>query len=137
MMKIEWIIIAEGLGSASNGAMTVIGINQNLVVTQSAPVITKRAVIAHLVTHDGSLADKELGVSIKVLAPAGQVLAAQTVPAKTGTPLWADMQVTFDIFAEFPLRLPDYGDYTFAVEVTGPSGETVTGQTYLYVRKPV
>jgi hypothetical protein len=84
----------------------------------------------------GSLADTELGVSIKVSAPSGEMLVAQTAPAKTGTPLWADLPVTFDIFGEFPLRLPEYGTYVVEVEITDPNEDRAKGQANFYVRKP-
>jgi hypothetical protein len=136
-MKIEWLILAEGLGTAANGAVTAIGVNQNLVVTPTLPVMTKRAVLAHLAAEDDTLANTELGVSTKVLGPAGQVLAAQTASAKTGTPLWTDLPITFDLFAEFPLRLADYGTYVVEVEVTGPDGSAAKSRANFYVREPV
>jgi hypothetical protein len=135
-VKIEWIIIAEGIGSASNGAITAIGLNQVLIVAPSLPVTTKRAVMVHLVLDDDSLTNVELGLAIKVLSPSGQVLAAQTAPAIVGTPQWADLPITYDIFSEFPMRLSEYGTYVVNVEITRPDGSSTKGQANFYVREP-
>jgi hypothetical protein len=136
-MKIEWIFLAEGFGTAANGVVTAIGVNQNLIVAPALPITTKRAVLAHLVAEEGTLANAELGVSAKVLGPTGQVIAAQTAPATIGSPLWPDLPITFDLFAEFPLRLADYGTYVVEVEVTRPDGSTAKGHANFYVTKPV
>jgi hypothetical protein len=135
-MRIEWIILAEGLGSASNGAVTAIGVNQNLIVAPSLPVMTKRAIMVHLTADDDRFTNAELGLAIKVLSPSGQVVAAQTSSAKTGAPPWPDLPATFDVFAEFPMRLAEYGAYVTDIEVTAPDGAQAQAQASFYVRAP-
>jgi hypothetical protein len=135
-MKIEWIILAEGFGSASNGAVTAIGVNQNLIVTPNLPVMTKRAIMVHLGADDGSFTDSELGLAVKVLSPSGEVVAAQTSSMKTGAPPWPDLPVTFDVFAEFPMRLAEYGTYVTDVGITAPDGTPAKAQASFYVRAP-
>lgn len=135
-MKVEWVIIAEGLGTAGNGAITAIGINQVLIIASTLPINTKRAIMVHLVDDDDSLADKELGLGVKVLSPSGKILVAQTAPARTGKPQWPDIPVTFDIFTEIGLLLAEYGTYVVDVEVTLPDGTGTQAQANFYVRKP-
>lgn len=136
-MKIEWTILAEGLGTSANGAVTAIGLNQNLIVTPTLPVMTKRAVLAHLIAEDDGLTNSELGISVRVLSPVGQVLAAQTGAGIIGIPPWPDLPAAFDLFAEFPLRLADYGNYVVEVDVTGADGISMKGQASFYVRSPL
>lgn len=136
-MKIEWMIIAEGFATNGSGAITAIGVDQIMIITPILPITTKRAVMVHVVADDESFADKELGLAIKVLSPSGQVLAAQTAPAKAGPRQWADIPVTFDIFTEFPLRLTEFGTYVVDIEVSHPDGMRVQGQTDFYVREPL
>jgi hypothetical protein len=137
MMKIEWTILAEGLGTAANGAVTAIGLNQNLILTPTLPVMTKRAVLAHLTAEDGALAEAELGIAVRVLSPVGQVLAALTTLGKVGPQPWPDLPVSFDLYTELPLRLTDYGTYVVEVDVTGPEGASAKSQTNFYVRGPL
>jgi hypothetical protein len=135
-MKIEWVILAEGFGSASNGAVTAIGVNQNLIIAPSLPVTTKRGIMVHLVADDDSLADAELELAVSILNPSGKTLVAQASSMRTAVPQWPDLPVTFDIFAEFPLRLSEYGSYTIDISVSAPHGEQATGTTSLHVRPP-
>ena len=135
-MRIEWVILAEGFGMASSGALTAIGLNQNLIIATTLPTMAKRAVLAHVTAGDGSLADSELGVAIEVIAPSGQRLVNQTGVAKAGPPLWPDLPVSVDIFTEFPVDLHEYGTYSIAVKITGPDGTEATGEVSFHVHAP-
>jgi hypothetical protein len=54
--------------------------------------------------------------------PVGQVLAAQTASARMGTAQWPDLPSAFDLFAEFPLCLGDYGSYVVKVDIMDSDG---------------
>jgi hypothetical protein len=135
-VKIEWIILAEGLGTASNGAVTAIGVNQNMIAIPSLPATTKRAVMAHVTADDGTLAGFELGVSITVLGPSGQALVTQTGIAKGGTPLWPDLPVSVDIFTEFHVPLQEYGTHVVQVRISALDGDEEMGDVNFYVFAP-
>ena len=135
-MKIEWIILAEGLGTASNGAVTAIGVNQNLIVTPSLPATTKRAILAHVTADEGTLAGFEFGVSITVLGPSGQAIVTQTGMAKAGTPLRPDLPVSVDVFTEFPVTLQEYGTHVVQVRVSALDGAEEMGGVNFYVLAP-
>lgn len=134
-MKIEWVLIAEGFGVGGNGAITAIGIDQVLIIAPSLPATTKRAVLVHLIADD-SVADKDLTLAVKVSTPSGQVLAAQTTPAKIGAPQWPDIPLTFNIFIDVPMQLTEYGTYVVDVKVTCPDGNVVEHQAEFYVCEP-
>jgi hypothetical protein len=134
-MKIEWVIIAEGFGAGGNGAITAIGIDQVLIIASRLPANTKRAVLAHLVADD-SITDKELTLAVMVLAPSGQVLAAQTAPVKIGAPQWPDIPITFNIFTDIPMQLTEYGTYVVDVKVTAPDGDSIEHRAEFYVCEP-
>lgn len=136
-MKLEWIILAEGFGTNSNGAVTAIGINQRVVIAPGLPADTKRGVIAHFST-DGELAvGDEIEVSVSVTDPAGNPVMAMTAPARPNpTPHWPGVPGGVDIFLEIPLRLAAYGKYEVTLSLTPPGGEKVTGHVPLYVAEP-
>lgn len=136
-MKIEWAILAEGIGTASNGAVTVIGANQNLIVSPTLPVSAKRAVMVHLTADEDDLTGVDLRVALSVMSPSGAVLAEQAGSAETGEPQWPDLPVTFDIFTEFSMQLTEYGPHVVNVTVERQNGENVASKVNLYVYEPL
>lgn len=136
-MNLDWIILAEGFGTASNGAVTAIGINQPVVIAPVLPITTKRGVMAHFVDVKSELAGQELEVTLTVSDAAGNAILAQTAPARMNSvQQWPDLPNGLDIFLEVPLRLPRHGAYEIALSVRLPEGESVTGRVPFYVREP-
>jgi hypothetical protein len=135
-VNLDWIILAEGFGTASNGAVTAIGINQQVVIAPSLPITTKRAVIAHFVDSNGGLAGQELEVTLTVTDPSGKTLLTQTAPARTNAnPPWPELPSGLDVVLEIPLRLSEHGSYEISLSLKPPSGEPVIGHVPLYVKE--
>jgi hypothetical protein len=136
-MNLDWIILAEGFGTASNGAVTVIGINQQVIITPSLPITTKRGVLAHFVDSSAELAGQELDVTLSVTDSAGKTLLTQTAPARmNATPPWPDLPSGVDVFLEIPLRLSEYGSYEISLSLKPPSGDPIIGRVPFYVKEP-
>jgi hypothetical protein len=133
-MRVEWIIIAEGFGTNSNGAVTAIGINQRVVIAPTLPTTTKRGVIAHFSSDSHVEIDREFEVSLNVADPAGDLIVAMTSPAKF-SPIqkWPGVPEGIDIFLEIPLRLATPGEYRVSLSLTPPGEERITGHVPLYV----
>ena len=136
-MKIEWVLLAEGIGQDARPAMTVIGLNQNVLVAPSLPAPTKRAVIAHLVADDKpwNPGDK-VTVRFSVMSPSGQVIAAQTAQATVGEQAWSGLPASTDLPAEMLLTISEYGVHRFEVDVQTSTGEEMNGEVDLYVISP-
>lgn len=136
-MKIGWVLLAEGLGQDAKGAITVIGLNQNIFAASSLPSTTKRAVVAHLVADDKPLkpGDK-LTVRFSVMSPSDQVISAQTAQATVGELAWPDLPATSDLPAEMLLTFSEYGMHRFEVAVQTSIGEEMKGQIDFYVVTP-
>ena len=135
-MKLEWIILAEGFGTASNGAVTAIGINQEVIITPSLPATTKRGVFAHFVDSSGSIAGQELEVTLTVTDPGGKTILTQTAPARmNANPPWPELAKGIDVFLEIPLRLSEYGAYEISLSLKLPDGETIVGRVRFYVKE--
>lgn len=136
-MKVEWILLAEGLGQDAKGAITVIGLNQNVLGAPSLPVTTKRAVVAHFVADKGSLAPGDkLTLRFSVTSPSGKVIAAQTAQATIGQLPWPDLPASSDLPVELGLTFYEYGTHRFEVAVQTADGQEVTGQIDFYVVTP-
>lgn len=139
-MRLEWILMAEGFGSSSIGAVTVIGVNQNLFITSNLPAITKRGVLAHFVADAAEaarLTGKEITLSAQVIDPSGEVIMAATVGGAFPPQPLPDLPGGLDINTEFPLRINSYGIYEIRISTRPPEGDEITGSTYLHVREPI
>src|SRR5215469_15336594 len=93
-MRLEWVLLAEGVGTNSAGAVTAISINQNVFATQSLPATTKRVILAHFageVEETAGLAGKEVTVSVQVLSPSGEAVFATSAGGKFPPPTYSDL----------------------------------------------
>ena len=131
---IEWLILAEGLGQDVEGAFTFIGVNQNALLAETLPVVTKRAVIAHIAQDGDDLKEgDEVNADFKVSSPSGIVVAQARVSFTLGTKRIKTLPTELDIPAELALEIKEYGAYTVTVEVEIPGSSPVTRELSLYV----
>lgn len=139
-MKLVWILTAEGFGTDANGAVTAIGINQNIVASEILPATTKRVIIAHFVmdsSESDKLAGHEITVAAQVVSPSGDVIAATTAPAKLPGPApWPNLPMGLDVVFQLPLQMPSYGRYEVTISTQAPGSDKIQGSEYLYVRDP-
>jgi len=136
-MKLEWIILAEGIGQDAKGATTAIGLNQNILATPSLPATTKRAVIAHLMADQGAMNPGDrVTVRFTVTSPSGHVIAAQTAQATIGQIAWPDLPVYWDLPVELLLTFSEYGTHKFEVSVQTANGQEAEERIDFYVVVP-
>jgi hypothetical protein len=131
-MKLEWMVMAEGLGSDASGALTLIGVNRNVLVAAALPAITKRAVLVH-VTGAPTDIPSDVQVNFSVLSPSRKVLVAQNASLKLAPARWANMPAFFDIPAEFELTIREYGDHTIRAEIE-LNDESLSSEISLHVQ---
>jgi hypothetical protein len=130
-------VLAEGLGQGLPGIYSVIGIHQNLLVTESVPVAVKRAVFTHVVAEPGEIEPGQfVRFAIRVEDPSGSIISANTGSIPVAPVPFPKLPAVFDIPAETLLNFDQFGTYTFTVEVTPPSGETMSQKLHLYVTEP-
>src|ERR1700728_4346746 len=140
-MKLEWIILAEGLGQDAKAAVTVIGIGQNMLLSPTLPALTKRAILAHFVENgsdDAGSAVKagdQLVFSVRVTSPSGKVITAMNTPATLAPKVWPDLPASIDMPAEMVFTCPEYGRYEISVDASLPSGDAIGGSIDFYVRE--
>jgi hypothetical protein len=135
-MKLEWVILAEGLGQDSKGAVTAIGLNQNVLITPTVPASTKRAIMAHFVEDgDAVKTGDKMTFRVTFVSPSGKIINALTSPATLAPMPWSDLPISIDMPAEMVLACVEYGTYTINAEVELPTGETMSGNVKFYVRE--
>ena len=119
-MRLEWIILAEGLGADAKGALTVIGLNQNVLITPTLPATTKRAILAHF-TENGAEAKPGEPIFFRVsfVSPSGKTISAQNGSAQFTLSRWPDIPAAIDLPAEMILNCSEYGDSSDRGQPTG------------------
>lgn len=137
-MRIESVLLAEGVTADSRGALAVIGLNQNIFPAATLPATTKRAILAHIVEDPGMIqSNARFGFSLRVSGPGGNVILAQTVSVSVAHVPWPLLPATTDLPLELVLTLSEYGTYRFDVEVQPPGdGAPLTGHAEMYVVRP-
>jgi hypothetical protein len=132
-MKLDWLIMAEGIGQDAAGVLTLIGINQNVLVTSALPAVTKRALVAHVLDDGSTLSEGAVLTAVfSATSPSGDVLASLEGKATVGRRRLSDHPVTLDLPAEVPLQITEYGTYMLGVRVSA-ANESVTGELALHV----
>jgi len=139
-MKLEWIFLAEGFGRDSKEAVTAIGINQTVHVTNELPAVTKRGVFAHLTDPEGLLNEGDtISMALEIKSPSGRTVAAHAAEAAVGQLPWPDLPTGVDVVAEVQLRVSEFGSYSVSVSLThvGADGKTRTavGEVAFHVRQ--
>lgn len=135
-MKLEWVLLAEGLGQDSRGAVTAIGINQNVLVVQKLPATTKRAIIAHIIDEDNSLnSGDKLSFRFRVISPSGETVSTQGGQILLGERLHPDFPLAVDMPVEVIFDVAEYGRYRLTMALNLPDGEQLTGEALLYVKE--
>lgn len=137
-MRIESVLLAEGVTTDARGALAVIGLNQNIFPTATLPAATKRAILAHIVEDPGIMQpNMRFSFSLKVSDPKGNVILAQTASVAVGQVPWPSLPATTDLPLELALNLSEYGAYRFEVEIQPPGdGAPLTGGVDMYVVRP-
>lgn len=137
-MRIEWVMLAEGVALDARGAMVAIGLNQNIFPAATMPVATKRAVLTHVVADAGVIQpNSKFTFSIRMRDPKGNVALAQTAAVSVGHIPWPSLPAITDLPLELALNLSEYGTYRFEVEIQPPEGGSLlTGHVEMYVVRP-
>ena len=131
-MKLEWAFLAEGVGRDSRGVITVIGLNQNVLIPLELPTKTTRVMILHLTDVEP---EQTLGFTMKVTDPAGEPLAIHGGEMKIGQPQFPDLPIAADIPVDLVISAASYGTYTVEVEFKEPGGETQSISEQLFVMR--
>lgn len=116
--EIKWILLAEAVAQNSDGVLSAIGIGQNIVLAQSFPAKTKRALIVRVESEEAELPGDQMVIEFSVVAPSGKTIVAQNAQAPIGQPRFPRFPWTAHIPAEMGMRLTEFGTHVVRVAVT-------------------
>jgi hypothetical protein len=130
-MNIEWMLLAEGVTQDARGALTAVGLNQNVFAADEFPAHTKRAVVTRL---SGLSEDTRLSFRYAVTTPSGRTLTAQGNDIELGKRRVASLPASLDLPGEFVVSVSEYGEHRIEFEATDhASGQTVVQYVPIYV----
>lgn len=133
-MKIGWVLLAEGIGQDARAVLTAIGLNQNVLATTALPIVTKRAIIVHIVADKDALKlGDRFNVTFNVTSPSGKIITAQSGQVTVGKVSWPDLPVSFDLPVELVLNVSEYGTYLIEATVQVADGPEMSEHIEFYV----
>jgi hypothetical protein len=135
-MRIEWLGIAEAAARDERGAITLVGVDQNVIVAPSLPVTKERTFLLIADDEGISLAPgSKLTLDVSVTAPSGKVVVAagaQEVPV--GEKRYPDLPGGLKLGGDLRLQITEYGTYSIHVSLTvTASGEVLTADKSIHV----
>lgn len=137
-MLLDYVIVAEGVGQDSRGAMTLVAVDQVALIAQTLPISVARLLIVRAVeARVGELtAGADLSMRFQVTSPSGDTVAAGSVTGKGGERVLPDIPVAIQVILQVQFQAPEVGEYRVAVTLSPSTGSEVNAETSLYVVSP-
>ncbi len=126
-MKLDGVLLCEGVGQDARGAFTFIAVHQNVLVAESLPHLEKRTFVVLLSEdrpNDRQLEKLSGTASFRVLNPDGTVAFAITQQVPPVQKRWSDLAANLILAADVLVQAPEFGEYRIQCEITSPEVET-------------
>ncbi|WP_431931450.1 hypothetical protein [Nonomuraea jabiensis] len=134
-MKVQWAVLAEGFVHDARGAVTAVGINQNVLVTPNLPIRARRGVLLILTGEPHEFkSGRSISFTTSVTSPTGQTLMAQSAEGKVGDPKWLDVPGSMNLVAESVIEVTEYGTHIFHILIDIDDEPQITAEVEFYVR---
>jgi hypothetical protein len=138
-LRIEWLGVAEGCTHDARGALTLVGVNQNVIQAPRLPHIMKEVFVLYVADEDGDgLAEgTEITVDFRLESPTGAILSAARSSAKLAQRTFPTIPaVHLQFVAEAMVAFDEYGIYVVKCTVEAGGRSSVSGEKKLYVIEP-
>jgi hypothetical protein len=140
----DWLGIAEGVANDARGALTLVGVNQNVLIAPQFPHNDVRTIIILAVDEEGTVltADASIDLDIQLVSPAGKVLFAnhQSVNMSAASnPAGIPPEVTsrgFQFVGSLSLQLTEYGRHVLSATIVVGDAEPESRSRNLWVVRP-
>ncbi|MEU6515132.1 hypothetical protein [Streptomyces sp. NPDC046978] len=115
-MRIDSILLAEGITPDARGALAAVGINQKIISSAVLPFAVKQSLVLIFTDEstDASFEEpegKDFAVSIRVFDPAGQPTFAVSQPLPKVKKAWIDLPSLMNLVVEVSMSGSSYGRY--------------------------
>lgn len=137
-MKFDFLALAEASAEDSRGAITLVAINQNLVIAPALPAAFRRTAIAYVTEEDGDTPlppGTPVSIAFRIESPSGKVIVAGTGNGALGTKPYPELPGAVQLAVDVVGTATEYGGYTLTCEVS-VAANVITASRQLYVFPP-
>ena len=138
-LRFEWLGLAEAAIEDGRGVNTLVGLNQNVIVTEQLPIVAKRAVVVILVAEGDPALEpgSDLTLEISVEAPDDRRLMSATQTIQIGEPKWPGIPGGVNVAAQLQMSLSKYGTYRIrCTAIAESTDDTIEATKELFVVEP-
>lgn len=136
-MKLNCALTAEGITQDSRGAITAVGLFQNVLATATLPLTAKRAAVM-LITGDSAelVPGKPVKFSICVRTPSGNNIYDNQGVAQIEPTLYPELPFGFNIAADIAFTISEYGKHVIRMTAKPDDDAEIASEIELYVVLP-
>lgn len=133
-MRLDSVLLAEGMARDARGALTLVGLHQNVQIAAELPTTARRFLVGHVEV------DYPPGTSLEfrltITSPNGEVTHEQVGKVQLRERRFPELPGALDIPVELIMEVQSHGTFTFGLAVEGPDGDRDEGAATLYVLDP-
>jgi hypothetical protein len=144
---LDVVILAEAAAVDGRGALTLVGVNQRVLVPATIPFNIRQRIIGTLTDELPESAGHEFGeipdgmVSVRVIDPTGDTTfsASEEVALPESAPVkkrWVDLPLTANLIVDIDIKGDSYGVYVIEVTYKPVDAEEETRRFPLYIVPP-
>lgn len=137
-MKFDFLALAEGAAEDSRGAITLVGVNQNLVVSPTLPTPFRRTLFAYVSEEEGQAplpSGTPIAMAFRAESPSGNVVVAGTGAGALGNKPYPDLPGAVQFAVDLAGVAGEYGAYKLICEIS-IAGSSLRASRHLYVFPP-
>ncbi|TRO64776.1 hypothetical protein [Streptomyces sp. IB201691-2A2] len=116
-MRIDSVLLAEGIATDARGAFTAVGVNQKIISSAALPFAVKQNLVL-IFTDESDESEftspegKDFSVSVRLLDPDGQASFAVSQPLPKVKKSWVDLPSLMNLVVEVSVSGNRYGKYS-------------------------
>ncbi|MGV9282335.1 hypothetical protein [Streptomyces sp. NPDC003730] len=116
-MRIDSVLLAEGVTNDARGAFTAVGVNQKIISSAVLPFAVKQNLVL-VFTDEAEDSEfsapegKDFSVSVRLFDPEGQASFAVSQPLPKVGKSWVDLPALLNLVVEVPVSGSRYGRYS-------------------------
>jgi hypothetical protein len=134
-MRLDYALLAEGVGQDSRGAITLIAVDQLILATATLPIQVNRVLAMRAIEETNELQDATVTLRLTVLSPSGDTISATSGMGALGPRLFADVPGMLNVQSMFAFLATEYGEYKINAHVTAAGGTELSVSIPFNVRK--
>jgi hypothetical protein len=136
-MRLEYALIAEGIGQDARGAFTLIAVDQVIVVAPTLPTPVSRVLAIRGIEEAHEFENATVTMQLTVLSPSGETISATSGMGPLGPRLFDDVPGMFNANSIFSFLAAEYGRYEVRASVATSTGSELTVSSAIYIRPAV